>query len=123
MTMSASMSESSTVLAVVMAWMEEEDDEKGKVKGFSLSEQVRVVLERENKFFLGMKEGNSKFLRGEVKWFFFRRTKSFGVGRTKIGGLNLMIAGTFSSEINNCFFIRSDLARSCRWNSTSWAES
>ena len=44
MTMSASVSKSSTMLAVVMAWIEEEDDEKGKVKGFSLSEQVRVVF-------------------------------------------------------------------------------
>ena len=34
-----------------------------------------------------------------------------------------MMAGTFSWEINNCFFIRSDLALSCCWNSTSWAES
>ena len=50
------------------------------------------VLERENKFFLGRKEGNSKLLGGEVGWFFFGRTKSFGVGRTKVGGLNLMIS-------------------------------
>ena len=34
-----------------------------------------------------------------------------------------MMAGTFSWGINNCFFIRSDLARFCRWNSTSWVES
>ena len=34
-----------------------------------------------------------------------------------------MMAGTFSWGINNFFFIRSDLARSYRWNSTSWAES
>ena len=34
-----------------------------------------------------------------------------------------MMARTFSYEINNCFFIRSDLARSYRWNSTSWAKS
>ena len=36
---------------------------------------------------------------------------------------NLMIEGNFSLEINSCFFICSDLARSCRWNSTSWAKS
>ena len=34
-----------------------------------------------------------------------------------------MMAGTFSWGIKNCFFIRFDLALSCRWNSTSWAES
>ena len=34
-----------------------------------------------------------------------------------------MMVGTFSWRINNYFFIRSDLARSCRWDSTSWAES
>ena len=31
---------------------------------------------------------------------FFGRTKSFGVGRTKVGGLNLMMAETFSWGIN-----------------------
>ena len=34
-----------------------------------------------------------------------------------------MMVGTFSWGINNCFFIQFDLTRSCRWNSTSWAES
>ena len=34
-----------------------------------------------------------------------------------------MMAVNFSWGINNCFFIRSDLARSYHWNSTSWAES
>ena len=29
-------------------------------------------------------------------------TKSFGVGRTKVGNLNLMMARTFSWGINNC---------------------
>ena len=49
--------------------------------------------------------------------FFFGRTISFCVGRTK-----LMMAGTFSWGINKCFLIRFDLAYSCRWNSTSWAK-
>ena len=39
------------------------------------------------------------------------------------GGLNLRMAGTFSWGINSCFLIWSNLTRSCRWNSTSWAES
>ena len=56
----------STVLVVVMAWKEEEEDEKGKVKGFPLFEQLGIVLERENKFFLGRKEGNFKLLGVEV---------------------------------------------------------
>ena len=56
----------STVLVVVMAWKEEEEDEKGKVKGFPLFKQLGVVLERENKFFLGRKEGNFKLLGVEV---------------------------------------------------------
>ena len=55
-----------------MAEGREEEDEEGKVKEFSLSKQVGVVLERENKFFLGMKEGNPKLLGEEVEWFFFR---------------------------------------------------
>ena len=94
--------------------MEEKEDEKGKVKGFPFDKQVEVVVERENKFFLGRKEGNSKLLRGEVGWFFFRRTKSFRVGRTKVGGLNLMMVGTFSWEFNNRFCIQSDLPCSYR---------
>ena len=53
------------------------------------------VLERENKFFLGRKEGNPKLLR-EVKWLFVGGTISFGGGRTKVGGLNLMIIEIFS---------------------------
>ena len=44
--------------------------------------QVGVVLERENKFFLGRKEGNPKLLGGEVGWVFFGRTISFGGERT-----------------------------------------
>ena len=34
--------------------MDEEKGEKDKVKEFPFSTQVRFVLERENKFFLGM---------------------------------------------------------------------
>ena len=64
--------------------IEEEEDKKGKVKEFPLSKQVGVVLERENKFILGMKEGNSKLLGVEVGCFFFGRTIFFGVGRTKV---------------------------------------
>ena len=33
-----------------------------------------------------------------------------------------MMTVTFYWGINNCFYIRSDLASSCRWNSTSWAK-
>ena len=80
----------------VMVGIEEEDEgEKVEVIGFPLSKQVGVVLERENKLFLGREEGNSKLLGGEVRWF-FGRTISFGVGRTKVRGLNLNMAGTFS---------------------------
>ena len=53
------------------------------------------VLEKENKSFLGRKEGNSKLLGEEFRWFFFGRTNSFGIGRTKVEGLNLMISETF----------------------------
>ena len=35
----------------------------------------------------------------------------------------MMMTKTFSWGINNIFFIGSDFAHSCRWNSTSWAES
>ena len=35
--------------------MKVEEDKKGKVKGFPLSKQVGIVLERENKLFLGRK--------------------------------------------------------------------
>ena len=51
---------------VVTTWREEEEDKKCKVKKSHFSKQVKVVLERENKFFLGMKKGNSKLLGGEV---------------------------------------------------------
>ena len=71
------------------------------------------VLERKNKLFWGRKERNSKLLGGEVGWFFFGKIISFGVGRTKVEDLNLMMAGTFSWGINNCFFMRFDLAHSC----------
>ena len=43
---------------------------KCKVKKSSFSKQTIVVLERENKIFLGMKEGNSKLIGGQVEWFF-----------------------------------------------------
>ena len=84
---------------------EKEENEEGKVKEFYFSKQVEVVLERENKFFLVRKEGNPKLLGEEVEWLFFGGTISFGGGRTKVGGLNLMMAETFSWKINNCFFI------------------
>ena len=52
----------------ITTWREEEEEEKkGKVKSH-FSKQVGVVLERENKFFLRRKEGNSKLLGGEVGW-------------------------------------------------------
>ena len=38
----------------VTSWRKEKSG-KGKVKGFPLSKQMRVVLERENKFFLRRK--------------------------------------------------------------------
>ena len=94
-----------TSLMTVTAKMEEEDDEEGKVKKFPFSKQVGVVLERENKFFLGRKEGNPKLLGGEFGWVFFGITISFGGERTKVGGLNLMMARNFSWEINSSFFI------------------
>ena len=59
-----------------------------------------------------MKEGNPKFLGGEFEWLLFGRIVSFGGERTKVGGLNWMMAETFSWGINNCFFIRFDLAHS-----------
>ena len=40
-----------------------------------------------------------------------------------MGGLNLRMTRTFSWGINSCLLIRSDLAHSCHWNSTSWVES
>ena len=40
-----------------MVGMEEEEDEEGKVKEFYSSKQEGIVLESENKFFLGRKEG------------------------------------------------------------------
>ena len=60
---------------------------------------MRFVLERENKSFLGRKEENYKLLGEEVIWFFFGRTNSFGIGRTKVGGLNLMMARIFLREL------------------------
>ena len=50
---------------------EREDDENGKVKGLPFSKQVGFGLEKENKFFLGRKEGNFKLLGREVVLFFF----------------------------------------------------
>ena len=70
-TMSTTVASSATRAAVVeetvTVEMKEEEDKKGKVKGFPLSKQVGVVLERENKFFLGRKEENPKLLGGEVE--------------------------------------------------------
>ena len=88
-----------TVLVVVTTWREEEEDKKGKVKKSHFSKHMGVVLERENKFFLGRKEENSKLLREEVGWFFFGRIISFGVGRTKVGSLNLIMTGIFLKEL------------------------
>ena len=73
-----------------------------------------LILERENKFFLGRKQGNPKLLGGEVKWLFFGRTISFGGERTKVRSLSLMMTGIFSWGINNFFVIRSELTRSYR---------
>ena len=39
----------------------------------------------------------------------------------KKGDLNLKVVGIFSWGINRYLLIRSNLARSCRWNSKSWA--
>ena len=47
--------------------MEEEGDEVGKVKEFLFSKQEGVVLEGENEFFLGRKEGDPKLLGEEVE--------------------------------------------------------
>ena len=84
----------STVTVVVTAWKEDEEDEKGKLKKSHFSKQVGFVL-RENKLFLERKKRNSKLLGGEIGWFFFGRTKYFGVGRTKVGDLNLMMTRIF----------------------------
>ena len=52
------------VATLMKAWREREEDKKGKVKKSPFSKQVGFVLERENKFFLGRKEGNPKLLGG-----------------------------------------------------------
>ena len=54
---------------------------------------------------------------------FLWKNKILWCRKNKVGGLNLMMVRTLSWGINNCFFIRSNLARSYRWNSTSWAKS
>ena len=77
-------------LETVMAEMEEEGKE------FHFFKQDGVVLEIENKLFLGRKEGDPKFLRKEVKWLFFGGIISFSGRIIKVGGLNLMITRTFS---------------------------
>ena len=56
-------------MVTTMVEREEEEDKKVKIKEFSLSKQVGVVLERKNKFFSGRKKGNSKLLGGEVVCF------------------------------------------------------
>ena len=61
-------------ITAVMAGREEEKDKKGKVKKSHFSKQEGVVLERENKFFLGRKEGNLDFLGEEVRRLFFGGT-------------------------------------------------
>ena len=68
-----------------MVEREEEEDKKKYNKRVSFIQTSGVVLERENKFFLGRKEGNSKLIGGEIEWFFFGRKLSFSIGRTKVG--------------------------------------
>ena len=60
--------------AAVMAGREEEKDKKGNVKKSHFSKQEGVALERENKFFLGRKEGKLNFLGEEVRRLFFGGT-------------------------------------------------
>ena len=79
--------------------MEKEEDEEGKVKEFLFSKQEGVVLESENKFFLARREDDPKLLGEEVRWLFFTETISFGGRRTKVGGLNLMMASIFLLRI------------------------
>ena len=67
---------------MTMMEREEKEDKINKIKGFPLSKQVGVVL-KINSFLEGKKK-NPKLLGGEVRWFFFKRTISFGVGRTKV---------------------------------------
>ena len=43
--------------------------------------------------------------------------------KNKICRFKLDDGGNFFLGINNYFGIRSEKARSCRWNSTSWAKS
>ena len=54
---------------------------------------------------------------------FLWKNKILWFRKNKVRGLNLMMVGTFSWKINNCFFIQSNLAHSCRWNSISWIAS
>ena len=54
-----------TVTSVVVR--EEEEDEESKIKKFPFSKQEEIVLESENKFFLEMKESDSKLFGEEVK--------------------------------------------------------
>ena len=70
----------------------EEEYEEVKVKIFPFSKQERVVLESENKFLLGRKEGHPKLLGEEVGWFIFGGTIFFSGGRTNVGGLDLIMA-------------------------------
>ena len=51
-----------------------------------------------NKFLMRRKEDGSELLGEEVEWLFFEGTISFGGGRTKVGGLNLIMGETFSWE-------------------------
>ena len=91
--------ETITNLVTATAEMEKEEDEEGKVKEFPFSKQEGVVLESENKFFLARREDDPKLLGEEVRWLFFTETISFGGRRTKVGGLNLMMASIFLLRI------------------------
>ena len=61
-TLTAMSSMETAMAMVVTVGREKEEDKEGKVKEFSFSKQVGVVLKRENKFFLGRKEGNPSCL-------------------------------------------------------------
>ena len=87
---------STAVVETTTVGMEEEEDQESKVKKFPFSKQEGVVLECENRFFLGRKEGDSKLLGEEVGWLFFGMTISFYGERTKFGGLKLMMVEIFS---------------------------
>ena len=72
-----------------------EEDEGGGVL-FPFSKTKGLILESENRFFLRKKEDDPELLGEEVGCLLFKGTVSFGGGRTKVGGLNMMMSGTFS---------------------------